>query len=307
MNVFKTYILLVALTAILMAFGYLLDRVLGTGGMMLWIFFGLAIVGNWVSYFYSDKIVLAMYHAKAVTPSEAPELHEIVDRLCARAGIPKPGVYIIPTDAPNAFATGRNPSHAAVACTEGILRALNRDQIEGVLAHELAHVRNRDTLVSTVAATLAGAIGMAAHSAQWGMMWGGGHRDSREGGSNPLVAILLLVFAILAPIIAMLVQMAISRQREYGADAAGALFCGNPEGLASALERLEAFSARYEMPATEGTSHLFIVNPLSGSKAMALFSTHPPTEERVRRLRAMSRDLAMGRGAVATGLAGTVR
>lgn len=292
----KTGFLLVTLTFILMAFGWLLDRVLHTGNLMIWIFFIIALVMNWVSYFFSDKIVLSMYHAKEVTPQEAPELHQIVDRVVQRTGIPKPAVYILPTDVPNAFATGRNPSHAAIACTEGIMRLLNWEQIEGVVAHELGHVKNRDTLVSTIAATLAGAIGMAAHSAQWGFMWGGGSRDrDNNGGSNPLIMILVLLFAILAPIIATLVQMAISRTREFGADRSGALATGQPEALASALEKIDAYAHRYEMPATPGTQHLWIINPLSGADVGALFSTHPPTEERVRRLRELEREISTGR------------
>jgi heat shock protein HtpX len=292
-NVFKTYFLLATLTAILVAFGYMLDRIMGTGSMMMMIFLVIGIATNWISYFYSDKIVLKMYRAQVVTPEEAPELHEIVDRVARAAKIPKPKVCIIPTDVPNAFATGRNPERGVVACTNGIMRALSWKELEGVIAHEIGHIRNRDTLVQTVAATLAGAIAMAAHMGHFGMIFGG-RGGSREGG-NPVALILTLVLIIFAPIMAMLVQMAISRTREYGADRAGAEFTGNPDGLATALEKIQSFASRYPMQATNGTQHLFIVNPLSGAKAMSWFSTHPPTEERVARLREMSRDMMTGK------------
>lgn len=292
MNIFKTYFLLLALTLLLTAFGYVLDRVLGTGGMMMMIFFIIGIITNWVSYFFSDKIVLKMYKAQEVSPAEAPELHEIVERLAHNAGIPKPKVCIVPTEVPNAFATGRNPKRGVLAVTEGIMRALSWRELEGVIAHELGHIRNRDTLVATVAATLAGAIGMASHSAQFGMMFGGRDRET----SNPATMIMLLVMAIFAPIIAMMVQMAISRTREYGADRAGAEYTGDPEALASALERLDAFAHRHPAQVSPGTAHLFIVNPLSGSQVKSLFSTHPPTEERTRRLREFARENLVGRG-----------
>jgi heat shock protein HtpX len=294
MNVFKTYALLLALTALLTAFGWVLDRFLGTGSTMMMIFFAFGIVSNWVSYFYSDKIVLRMYNAQEVSSSDAPQLHEIVARVASNAGIPKPRVCVIPTDVPNAFATGRNPSHAVVAVTEGIMRALSWDELEGVIAHEMGHVRNRDTLVSTVAATLAGVIGMAAHSAQWGMMFGGGRRDS-EGNSNPLGMVLMLIMIVIAPMIAVMVQMAISRTREFGADRSGAEITGNPAALASALQKIDAFAHRSPVEANPGTAHLFIINPLSGEKAMSLFSTHPPTAERVRRLQEMEKEFMTGR------------
>lgn len=301
----KTYFLLILMTAILTAFGWVLDRFLHTGGMLMYGFFAFALVMNWVSFFYSDKIVLKMYRAQPVTPEQAPELHEMVERLSQQAGIPKPPLYIIPEQVPNAFATGRSPSHAAVACTEGLLNLMNREQVEGVIAHELSHIRNRDTLVSTVAATLTSAIGMAGHSAQWGAMLGGGR--SRDGESHPLGAILVLVMAILAPIVAMVIQMAISRTREYGADAFGAQLTGNPEGLASALERLEAVAARNPMPALARTENMWIVSPLSGSDVASWFSTHPPTAKRAARLREMTREMMTGKGAVASGRVGTFR
>lgn len=294
MNGLKTTVLLAAMTALLAAFGYLLDRVLGTGGMMMALFFGLGIIMNWVSYFYSDKLVLRMYNAREVSPHEAPELHRMIDRLVAKSGLPKPKVCIIPTDIPNAFATGRNPRHAAVAATEGILRALSPEELEGVMAHELAHVKHRDTLTSTVAATIAGAIGMLANTTQWGLMFGmgGGHSDEEGGSPNPLFAVLLLIFSFVAPILAFLAQMAISRSREFAADRRAAELTGRPEYLASALTRLESFAMRHPAEVPAGTQHLFIVNPFSGHKAMALFSTHPPTEARVAALRRLQSEMA---------------
>lgn len=305
MNMAKTYLLLVAMIALLTGLGLGLDRVLGTSFLMF-VFFGISMVTTWVSYFYSDRIVLKMYGAQEVSPSEAPWLHETVERLARAAGIPKPKVAIIPMDIPNAFATGRSPDKGVVACTEGILRLMTREQLEGVIAHEIAHIRNRDTLVSTVAATIAGLIGLVSHL----FMWGGGMRGDGENQPNPLAVIGLFVAALLAPFAAMLIQMAISRTREFAADESAAMFTGNPEGLASALERLEA-SVRAGVgdpsAVTSGTQHMFIVNPLSGGSMMEWFSTHPATEKRVARLRAMSRDLMMGRGAVATGRAGAFR
>lgn len=275
MNAAKTALLLAGLTALLAGMGMVLDRALGTGGLMFAIFLLFGIVTNWVSYFYSDKIVLKLYKARVVSPEEAPQLHRMVDDLCARTGLPKPKVCIIPTDTPNAFATGRNPKNAAVACTDGILRLLSYEELEGVVAHELGHIKNRDTLVSTVAASISGAIGALAHAGQFGMIFGG--RD-REGGANPFVLLLMI---ILAPIIAMLVQMAISRTREFSADRAAAQMTGNPDALASALRRLESYARRAPMPAVEGTQHMFIINPLKGSDVASWFSTHPPTEKRV--------------------------
>jgi heat shock protein HtpX len=247
----------------------------------------LALGMNFFSYWFSDKMVLAMYRAQPVDEASAPELFAMVRNLATRAQIPMPRVYIIPTDTPNAFATGRNPEHAAVAATEGIMRILNREELEGVIAHELSHVKNRDTLIMTIAAALAGAITYLAHMAQWAAIFGGSRRDSEEeGGGGGVIGALAL--AILAPIAAMLVQLAISRSREFHADETGARIAGKPWGLASALEKLEQASKVIPMDATPATAHLFIVNPLSGSMLRSLFSTHPSTEERVARLRAMA-------------------
>lgn len=278
-NMFKTAILLGLLTAMLVLIGGAMG---GQQGMA--IAFVLALAMNFASYWFSDKIVLAMYRARPVDEAAAPGLHAIVRRLATRAGIPMPRVYLIPVDTPNAFATGRNPEHAAVAVTEGIMRVLSEDELEGVLAHELAHVKNRDVLISTIAATLAGAITYLAHMAQWGAMFGGGRSDDDEGGRNPIA---LIVMAVLAPLAAMLVQMAVSRAREFQADASGARLAGRTYGLATALEKLEVASHVAPMNANPSTAHLFIVNPLSGQALMRLFSTHPPIEERIARLRAM--------------------
>jgi len=281
-NVFKTALLLAVLTIMLVLLG---GAIGGRQGMMVAFFFALAM--NFFSYWFSDKIVLAMYGARPITEAEAPRLHANVRRLALRAQIPMPPVYLIPTDTPNAFATGRNPEHAAVAVTEGILRILNDEELEGVLAHELSHVKNRDILISTIAATLAGAITMLAHMAQYAAMFGGARRDSEDegGGGNPIA---LIFMAILAPIAAMLVQLAVSRSREYQADATGAAIAGKPWGLASALEKLQVAQQVAPMEANPATAHLFIVNPLSGRSLMNLFSTHPPMEERIARLRAMA-------------------
>jgi len=278
-NVFKTGLLLAVLTAMLVLIG---GAIGGQQGMV--VAFGLAVVMNFASYWFSDKIVLAVYGAKPIEESQAPRLYTIVRRLATRAGIPMPRVYLIPNDTPNAFATGRNPQHAAVAVTEGIVRILDEDELEGVLAHELAHVANRDVLISTVAATLAGAITYLAHMAQWAAIFGGRRGDDEEGGTNPIAAIAL---AILAPIAAMLVQMAVSRAREYQADASGARFAGHTAGLVNALRKLEMANQVAPMHASPATAHLFIVNPLSGQSLMQLFSTHPPLEERIARLQAM--------------------
>jgi heat shock protein HtpX len=279
-NVFKTGLLLAVLTAMLVLIG---GAVGGRQGML--VAFVVAVVMNFVSYWFSDKMVLAAYGAQPIEEAAAPRLYAIVHRLATRAGIPMPRVYLIPSETPNAFATGRNPEHAVVAVTEGIMRILDEEELEGVLAHELSHVKNRDVLISTIAATLAGAITYLAHMAQWAAMFGGRSRDDDEGGSNPLAMILL---AVLAPIAALLVQMAVSRSREFQADATGAKVAGKPWGLAKALEKLQM--ANQQMPmadATPATAHLFIVNPLSGQTLMRLFSTHPPLEERIARLRAM--------------------
>jgi heat shock protein HtpX len=280
MSAMKTTLLLAAMTGLFLVVG---DLIGGQTGMVIAL--ALAGVMNFVAFFWSDKIVLASYRAQAVTREQAPELYGIVERLAMKAGIPMPRLFIIPDPALNAFATGRSPSHAAVAATEGILRAMNREELEGVLAHELSHVLNRDTLISTVAATLAGAISMLAHMAYFIPI--GGHRDDDEGGSNPLASLAML---ILAPIAAGLIQMAVSRSREFGADASGAKLVGYPNGLASALRKLQSASERIPLHrADPATAHLFIVNPLSGRSLMNLFSTHPPLEERIARLMEMNR------------------
>jgi heat shock protein HtpX len=277
-NVLRTTVLLAALTALFLVIGGALG-----GNQGLFIAFVFALLMNFASYWFSDKIVLKMYGAREVSPHEAPELHQLVQRLAQRAGIPMPRVYIIPSDAPNAFATGRDPQHGAVAVTEGILRMLDTDELAGVLAHELGHIRNRDTLIMTVAATLAGAITMLAHMAQWGAIFGFGRRDDEDSGGSGMFGLLFM--AILAPIAATLIQLAISRSREYFADSTGAAVAGSPSGLARALEKLHYASQRLPMEANPATAHLFIVNPLTGGSLANLFSTHPPIEERIRRLR----------------------
>lgn len=278
-NVFKTGLLLAVLTAMLVLIG---GAIGGQQGMV--IAFVIALVMNFVSYWFSDKMVLAAYRAQPIDEAAAPRLYAIVRRLATRAGIPMPRVYLVPSETPNAFATGRDPQHAVVAVTEGIMRILDEEELEGVLAHELSHVKNRDVLISTIAATLAGAITYLAHMAQWAAMFGGRSRDD-EGGSNPIA---MIVLAILAPIAALLVQMAVSRSREFQADATGAQVAGRPWGLAKALEKLQTANQAIPMAdATPATAHLFIVNPLSGQTLMRLFSTHPPLEERIARLRAM--------------------
>jgi heat shock protein HtpX len=277
MNALKTTFLLGAMTGLLLAIGGLLG---GRDGMTLALL--LAGVMNFGAWFWSDKIVLRMYNAQPVGPSEAPELFAIVERLAQKAGVPMPKLYVIPDPGLNAFATGRGPSHAAVAATAGIIKAMDREELEGVLAHELSHVINRDTLVSTVAATLAGAISFLAHS----FMFRG--RDRDEGG-NPMAGLLVM---ILAPIAAMLIQLAVSRSREYGADESGARLVGYPDGLARALAKLKGASERIPMHNVEpATAHMFIVNPLSGQALGRLFSTHPPLEERIARLMAMKSQL----------------
>jgi len=238
---------------------------------------------NFFSYWYSDKIVLRMYKAREVGPQDAPELYDMVQTLCRRAGLPMPKVYVIPQEGPNAFATGRNPQHAAVAVTEGLLKLMDREEAMGVLAHELSHVNNRDILIGSIAATMAGAIMMLADMARWGAMFGGGQRDREGGGGASGLGLILM--SIIAPLAAMLIQMAISRSREYMADASGASLAGTSEGLARALEKLGAYSKRLPMHASPSTAHMFIVNPLSGRSLMTLFSTHPPLEERIARLR----------------------
>jgi heat shock protein HtpX len=276
-NWFKTALLLGALTALIVWVGNLFG---GRQGMI--IAFVLAVGMNFFSYWFSDKIVLRMYRASEVTQAESPELYDIVRTIAFKANMPMPKIYIIPEKSPNAFATGRNPEHAVVAVTQGLLELMNRDEIMGVLAHEMAHVRNRDILIGSIAATMAGAIMILANMARWAAFFGGGSsRDDREGGYG---AIGMLVAAIVAPIAAMLIQMAVSRSREYHADETGVEFAGHPLGLASALRKLGAYSKRIPMHAEPTTAHMFIVNPLSGSTLASLFSTHPPLEERIARL-----------------------
>jgi heat shock protein HtpX len=276
MNMLKTMLLMVSLTVMLIAIG---GAIGGRTGMTFALIMAFGI--NFITYWFSDKIVLRMYSARQVTESEAPELYSIVRRLAQKAGLPMPKVYMVDEDQPNAFATGRNPEHAAVAATTGILRILSREELEGVLAHELAHVKHRDILISTVAATIAGAISYLAQMAQWAMIFGG-RRDDED--SNPIAAIVMM---IVAPIAAMLIQMAISRSREYSADEGGAEISGNPLYLANALKKLQIASQQIPMNANPATAHMFIVNPLSGGALMKLFSTHPPMEERIARLEAM--------------------
>ncbi len=277
-NTLKTTLLLGLLTGLFVAIGGLLG---GQSGMV--IAFVMALVMNFVSFWFSDRIVLAMYGAQPIGEAEAPIVSRIVRNLATRAGIPMPRLYLIPSPQPNAFATGRSPQHAAVAVTEGILRIMDEAELEGVLAHELSHVLNRDVLISTIAATLAGAISMLAHAAQWGLMFGG-HRDDEERGGNPIA---LLATIILAPLAAMLIQLAVSRSREYQADASGARLTRRPLGLAAALAKLQQATKLVPMDANPATAHLFIVNPLSAQGFARLFSTHPPIEERIARLRAM--------------------
>jgi len=283
MNMTKTFLLMLGLTGVLVLLGRLAG---GTTGMIM--AFGVAVVVNFGSYWFSDKIVLSMYRAKPVDETQAPELYRIVERLTKQANLPMPKIYVIPTDTPNAFATGRNPQHAAVAVTQGLLQRLGPDEIEGVLAHELSHVKNRDILICTIAATLAFAIMMISNIARFGMMFGGVARsDDDEGGGVPALIGMLLAI-IVAPIAALLIQMAISRSREYQADASGAYMSGRPLGLAHALVKLERDAAAAPMQANQATAHLFIVNPLSGRQALSLFRTHPATEDRVARLEAIA-------------------
>jgi heat shock protein HtpX len=276
-NTFKTAFLLTAMTLLLMLAGRAFG---GRNGMLIALIF--AAVMNFVSYFFSDKIALAMYRAQPVTREDLPRVYNIVERLAQKVGLPTPKVYVIPTDSPNAFATGRNPTHASVAVTQGILGLLNDEELEGVIAHELGHVRNRDILISSIAATLAGAITWLANVAKWGMIFGGygGDRDERRGGG---IGALLMI--ILAPLAAMLIQLAVSRSREYAADETGAHWTGNPYALASALAKIEAYSRRAPLVASPSTAHLFIIQPFLGGMSFGnLFSTHPPTAKRIERL-----------------------
>jgi len=281
MNTLKTTFLMALLTVLLVSLGGALG---GRGGMGIALV--MAGVMNFVSYWFSDKMVLSMYGAQEIGESDDPRFYGIVRRLAQRAGLPMPKVYLIDSDTPNAFATGRNPQHAAVAATTGILRILNEDELAGVMAHELAHVKNRDILISTIAATFAGAITYLAHMAQFAAIFGGGRNSDDDEGGGIFGMILM---AILAPIAAMLVQMAISRSREFGADAGGASISGNPLSLANALQKLEMGNQQIPMAANSATAHMFIVNPLTGGGFASLFSTHPPMAERIARLQEIAR------------------
>ncbi len=284
MNYFKTFLLMLVLTGILIVAG---GAIGGEQGMVIALIF--AAVMNLGTYWFSDKVVLSMYHAVPVTEAEYPELYSIVRNLAARGNIPMPKVYIVDEETPNAFATGRNPNHAAVCVTTGIMKILNANELSGVIGHELMHVKNRDILISSIAATVAGAISMLAWMAEWGAMFGGfgGRSDDREGNIIGIIAM-----AIIAPLIATMIQLAISRQREYAADKGGAMLSGNPMYLASALNKLEAGNEEEPMQAnqmTHATAHMFIVNPLRGGAFKSLFSTHPSTEDRIERLKEMAR------------------
>lgn len=280
MNTFRTALFMTVLTLLLVFVGRVLG---GPNGMAIALV--VAAVMNFGAYWFSDRMVLSMYGAREMSPAEAPELHAMVQQLAARAHLPVPKVYIIESDTPNAFATGRNPDHAAVAVTTGILRILNRQELLGVLGHEMTHVLNRDILIGTISATFAGAISMLASMAQWGAFLGGGRSDEEGGGVGGLIGTVL--FSIVASIAATLVQLAISRSREYLADEGGARLAGNPRYLAGALAKLERGVEQIPMDANPATAHMFIVNPLRGNGVMSLFSTHPPIEERIRRLNAM--------------------
>uniref|UniRef100_A0A7C4ENX5 Protease HtpX homolog n=1 Tax=Thermodesulfovibrio aggregans TaxID=86166 RepID=A0A7C4ENX5_9BACT len=280
MHTVKTLVLMVFLTVFFIFVGSVIGGKQGATFALI-----IAVGMNFFAYFFSDRIVLTMYGAKQVSEAEAPELYRIVRKLSQKAGLPMPKVYLIHADQPNAFATGRSPKHGVVAVTTGIMRILSREELEGVIGHELTHIKHRDILISTIAATIAGAISYLAQMAQWAMIFGG-RSDDDEGGGHPIAALIMM---ILAPIIAMIIQLAISRAREYAADEGGARIAGNPLYLASALRKLHYASQAIPMDANPGTSHMFIVNPLSGRSLMKLFSTHPPIEERIARLEAMVR------------------
>jgi len=275
-NTIKSFILMAALTALLMTAGRAMG---GSQGMTFALIMAFGM--NFFAYWFSDRMALAMARAKPLEPQQAPQLHAVIERLSNRAGLPVPRVYLINSDTPNAFATGRNPEHAAIAVTSGLLRLMGPDELEGVLAHELGHVKNRDILISSIAAVMAGAISYLATMAQWGLIFGGFSRNDEEGGGGALGALLMM---IVAPLAAALIQMAISRSREFQADATGAAICGKGQGLASALRQLEGYNKRIPMQVNPATAQMYIVNPLAASNLANLFSTHPPIEERIRRL-----------------------
>ncbi len=278
-NHIKTMFLMIILTVILMVAGELL---LAEGGMI--IAFGIALFINFFAYWFSDKVAITMTRSRPLNENEAPEVYSAVRELAENSNMPMPRIYLMPTDQPNAFAAGRNPSNSVVAVTQGLVRMLNQQELEGVLAHEMAHIRNRDILVSTMAAVIAGALMIISRLGMYGMMFGG----RREGG-HPIMLIIKLAALILAPLAAILIRMAISRTREYQADSTGAVISGNPEGLASALQKMESYARRRPLQVNEAASHMFIVNPLSAKGLSGLFSTHPPIQERVKRLRSMNR------------------
>lgn len=278
-NWFKTMVLFVALAAVLMLVG---GAVMGRRGLIIGLAISLAI--NFFSYWFSDKIILKSYRAQPLGEAEAPRVHAVLAQLCQAAGIPKPPLYHTPESSPNAFATGRSPDHAAVCVTDGILELLDEEELKGVLGHELAHVKHRDILIGTMAASIAAVIMFASSMARWGLLFGGYGGDRDRGGGNPLA---LLAAAIVAPIAALLIQMAISRSREYDADEGGARFAGNPYGLANALKKLQTMSARIPLKASPSTAHMFIVKPFTGGGIFSLFSTHPPIEKRIARLMEM--------------------
>lgn len=288
MNGFRTTVLLAALTALVVWIGHMVG---GPNGAVLALIMAGAM--NFISYWFSDKIVLKMYGGQEINANDDPELYSLVQELAGRAGLPMPRVYVIPEDTPNAFATGRNPEHAAVAVTQGIRRILNKRELAGVLGHELSHVKHRDILISSIAATLAGAISYLAYMAQWGAIFGG-NRDREEGGGSNIFSLLFMI--IVAPLAAMLIQMAVSRSREYMADAGGAKVSGDPLALASALRKLHMGAQNIPLQVSDATAnstaHMFIVNPLTGGGIASLFSTHPAMEERIARLEAMAKDMS---------------
>lgn len=277
MNMIKTGMLMAALTAIFLVAGQVMG---GQSGMFIAVILALGM--NFFAYWYSDKMALKMSRAREVSPQEAPDLHSMVASLADRASLPKPRVYIIDNQTPNAFATGRNPDHAAVAVTTGIMQILDRDELEGVLAHEMAHIKNRDILISSIAAVIAGAISYIATMAQWAMIFGGfGGSDDDEGGGNIVGALIMM---IVAPLAATMIQLAISRSREYQADSTGAAICGHPRSLAGALDKMDNMNRHHPMKVNPATAQMYIVNPLKGGQLAGLFATHPPIKERINRL-----------------------